>query len=325
MAPKVSVIIRTHNAECFLPALLESLGKQTFQDFEIVAVIHACKDRSESILKAAGARIVQYPTSEAFNYSRALNIGAEAAGGAYLLNLSSHVEIVRADTLAKMLEAIEKEGLAAVTVARRFPREPYSKKEKFGMTDSGNFQGSGGMANFCGLLPRTLWKQHAFPTEVPAVEDSAWATYWIRKGYRTAWLNGHAVAYKNPRYSGKKLVRDRCIIALLLGNQPASITFQQLSSASFKKAKRWTKYMLRNRVWGLFHPILVEATTAFRLRLLSCSTNAQKRWRDKLLRENPGLDTYLRTYVKSWSFNDAEGGMEAQAKTASVSLLSKDE
>jgi glycosyltransferase involved in cell wall biosynthesis len=293
-APAVSIVIRTHNAEAYLPALLQSLRKQTFTDWEIVAVIHKCTDRSEEILKAAGARIIYYPAADSFNYSRALNIGAEAAKGEFLLNLSSHVEFVREDTLEKMVGVIRSEELAAVTVMRRFAGERYSKQEKLAYTTSENFRGSGGLANFCGLIPRALWKKHAFGESIPTVEDSAWAAYWISRGCRTAWLGGHAVIYKNPRFSVEKLVRERCVIALFLSSDCASTTFARLSTWTRKNAKRY----LRSRDPRLWRCVAVEFIASWQLRRLSRSTEKQESIRLKMVHENPGLDEYIKKYVR---------------------------
>ncbi len=292
--PTVSIIIRTHNAEPYLPALLGSLGRQTFTDWEIVAVIHQCSDRSEEILKAARARIVHYPPAEPFNYSRALNLGAEAARGRFLLNLSSHVEFVRDDTIERMLELILAEGIAAVTVMRRFAGERYSKQEKLSYTTVENFGGSGGLANFCGLIPRALWEKHPFPVIVPAVEDTAWAAFWIYRGYRTVWLNGHAVIYKNPRFSVDKIVRDRCVIALFLSND--------ISSAAFAATSRWTrknvKRYLRSLDARLWRSVAVESLASWKLWRLSRSQRMREAIRLRMLHENPGLDEYIEKYAR---------------------------
>jgi glycosyltransferase involved in cell wall biosynthesis len=294
MSALVSIIIRTHNAAAYLPALLESLHRQDFRRWEIVAVIHNCTDRSEQILREAGAQIVYYPSNLDFNYSHALNLGAEASSGKYLLNLSSHVEIVRNDTIGKMVQLLETENLAAVTVMRRFSGERYSRVESIAFTDRNNFRGDGGLANFCGMIPRFLWEQHPFSEAIPAVEDSAWAAYWIYRGHRTGWLHGHAITYKNPRYSVAKLVRDRALIALFLSNDPPSVTFDRLSQWTRGNVKRY----VRSRQFGLLRIAWIELIATWKLLQLSRSIKKQEIIREQMLRDYPQLPEYLETYLK---------------------------
>lgn len=294
MSPLLSIIIRTHNAEAYLSALIASIHRQDFKDWEIIAVLHKCHDGSEAILREAGARIVHYPPDDPFNYSRALNLGAAVSHGKYLLNLSSHIEIVRSDTLPKMIHTMEAGNLAAVTVMRRFLGERYPRREDISFIDQNNFRGEGGLANFCGMIPRQLWEKHPFSEAIPAVEDSAWAAYWINHGYRTAWLGGHAIIYKNPRYSVSKLVRDRALIALFLSNDNPSISFKRLAQWTFGNAKRY----LRSRKSSLLCFVCIELIATCKLLHLSHSTKKQEAIRKQFLRDYPGLAEYIDTYVK---------------------------
>jgi glycosyltransferase involved in cell wall biosynthesis len=50
MPPAVTVSIPIYNAERYLAECIESVKAQTFSDFEVVAVLDGCKDRSEEIL-----------------------------------------------------------------------------------------------------------------------------------------------------------------------------------------------------------------------------------------------------------------------------------
>jgi glycosyltransferase involved in cell wall biosynthesis len=307
MAALVSIIIRAHNAAAYLPALLKSIHLQDFKDWEIVAVVHNCTDASEQILSDAGARIVHYPYDRPFNYSYALNLGADQSQGKYLLNLSSHVEIVRSDTLSKMVQVMESDKLAAITVMRRFPGERYPLKESIAFICIDNFRGEGGLANFCGMIPRLLWKQHPFSEVIPAVEDSAWAAYWINRGHCTGWLHGHAIIYKNPRYSVAKLVRDRVLIALFLSSDYPSESFKRLAQWTFGNVKRY----LRSRHFGLLRFAFIELIATWRLLQLSQSTKKQNAIREQMLQEYPGLNEYVEAYLKkTTTITQATGSMD---------------
>lgn len=49
--PKINIIVPAYNAEVTLPRCIESLLRQTFQDFEIILIDDCCKDQSRTIIK----------------------------------------------------------------------------------------------------------------------------------------------------------------------------------------------------------------------------------------------------------------------------------
>lgn len=293
MAPLLSIIIRTHNAEAYLPELIDSIYRQDFKDWEIIAVLHKCHDGSEAILREAGAKIVHYPPDDPFNYSRALNIGSSVSRGKYLLNLSCHVKFVKANTISRMLANMEINKFAAISVRRRFPREPYSQNEGLDVTNIGNFEGWGGLANYCGMIPKSLWLQQPFHEAIPTVEDCAWAAYWICRGHQTAVLRGHSVLYRNPQYSVYKLFRDRAFIALFLARKMPSDALMELSNFLWNNATK----LLRFRYLEIWPILWIEICASWKLRILSKSRAKQESLRLQMLREYPNLVEYIETNV----------------------------
>ena len=106
--PKVSVIIPVYNVEKYLPECLESLMRQTLEEFEVLCIDDGSTDRSTSILtlySRLDARInVICGTHQGAAASR--NQGIEAAVGEYLYFMDSDDKAV--DTL------LEKAYTAAV-------------------------------------------------------------------------------------------------------------------------------------------------------------------------------------------------------------------
>ncbi|MDD5088925.1 MAG: glycosyltransferase [bacterium] len=87
-APPLSVKIPIYNAERFLAECIRSIQAQTFGDFEVIAVLDGCTDRSEEILmelKDERFRVIKHET----------NRGVVAA-------LNTAVELARAPLLARM-------------------------------------------------------------------------------------------------------------------------------------------------------------------------------------------------------------------------------
>lgn len=76
--PAISVVIPAYNEEKYLPACLKSLQKQTFKDFEIIVVDNNSKDKTASIAKQYGAKVVK-EKHQGMAYSREKGFRASLA------------------------------------------------------------------------------------------------------------------------------------------------------------------------------------------------------------------------------------------------------
>ncbi|MBU0929856.1 MAG: glycosyltransferase [Nanoarchaeota archaeon] len=83
---KLSIIIPTLNEERDLPNLLNSIKKQSFNDYEIIVADNKSKDKTRSIAKKFKCRIVKGGLPP-----EARNNGAKIAKGDYLLFLDADV------------------------------------------------------------------------------------------------------------------------------------------------------------------------------------------------------------------------------------------
>ncbi|NYB51571.1 MAG: glycosyltransferase [Methanobacteriaceae archaeon] len=110
---KLSIIIPTYNEENYLPALLESIKRQEFQDYEIIVADAGSQDRTREIAQEWGCRVV-----EGGMPAEGRNRGAESAKGEYLLFLDSDVILTR-DYLKLCLEEFQqrKLGIAITQIA----------------------------------------------------------------------------------------------------------------------------------------------------------------------------------------------------------------
>ncbi len=80
--PKVSIVIPTLNEQYALPRCLESLDKQSFEDFEVLVVDSGSMDRTVSIARKHGARVLYEPK---LGFAVAKNFGAAEAEGEILV------------------------------------------------------------------------------------------------------------------------------------------------------------------------------------------------------------------------------------------------
>ena len=89
MKYKISVVIRTYNEEKHLAEVLESLKRQTYDNYEIIVVDSQSTDNSVSIAKSYGAKIIPILKDD-FTYSYSSNIGVENSTGDIICFLSGH-------------------------------------------------------------------------------------------------------------------------------------------------------------------------------------------------------------------------------------------
>ena len=95
---KISIILPVYNVEEYLPKCLESLGAQTLDDIEIIAINDGSTDRSGEILDdfrrtCKKKVILRTITNHGVSYAR--NLGASLAGGEYLWFVDSDDRIKR--------------------------------------------------------------------------------------------------------------------------------------------------------------------------------------------------------------------------------------
>ena len=109
MRPKISIIIPTLNEEKFLPILLESIKRQSFQNYEIIVADANSSDRTREIAKTYGCRITKGGSA-----AIGRNNGAKIAKSNILVFLDADVKIKDDDFLKKVYETREEFDCASV-------------------------------------------------------------------------------------------------------------------------------------------------------------------------------------------------------------------
>jgi glycosyltransferase involved in cell wall biosynthesis len=86
--PAISIVIPALNEEQFLPILLDSIGRQTFKDFEVIVADAGSTDKTKTIAKKFGAKVVPGGMP-----GPGRNRGAEVAKGEFLFFFDSDVTL----------------------------------------------------------------------------------------------------------------------------------------------------------------------------------------------------------------------------------------
>ena len=190
---RVSVIIRSKNEERLLGRTLESLERQSFQDFEVVLVDSGSTDTTLDIAKKfTRVRIVEIP-ERFFTYGYALNVGVRCAVGQIFVNLSAHCVPINSHYLEYILEHLSDHSVAGV-YGRQLPLPEHCHHPRVVLTlaDYDKCWGSElkvqtdnyFFSNANAAIRRSLWEDLKFDETLPYCEDWAWAKEVQRIGYK---------------------------------------------------------------------------------------------------------------------------------------------
>ncbi len=189
---KASIIIRTYNEEKHLGNLLAALERQTFKDFETIVVDSGSSDRTVEIARAGRVKIIEIE-SRNFTFGHALNVGAEAASGDYLVFASAHVLPVDEHWLEKLLVSFADKRVAMVygrqlgVVGVSKFSEQMDFRRLFGTSEYNSNAPLYYANNANSAVRRDVWEKRRFDEYLFGLEDIEWAGAAVRDGYRVSY------------------------------------------------------------------------------------------------------------------------------------------
>lgn len=160
--PKVTVIVVTWNQRHLLEECLESLRKQTFQDFETIVVDNASEDGARELLEnLKSERLRVFSNAANRGFCAANNQGIRAARGEFiaLLNNDAAAEPGWLEALVAAIDADPAAGMAASKIVRYDDPQIIDKTGHLIYFDGQN-RGRGTGAKDCGQydgLRDTAW------------------------------------------------------------------------------------------------------------------------------------------------------------------------
>jgi glycosyltransferase involved in cell wall biosynthesis len=110
-SPRVSVIVAAYNAASDLPATLESVRRQTLENFEVLIVDDGSSDTTAAIAEGFAARDSRFRVirQENAGVGGARNTGIRQARGEFIAPLDSD-DLWEPEKLAKQVEVMERSG-----------------------------------------------------------------------------------------------------------------------------------------------------------------------------------------------------------------------
>jgi glycosyltransferase involved in cell wall biosynthesis len=184
--PECTVIIRAYNEEEHIGRLLSGLLQQTVRDVEIIVVDSGSTDATLSIVSRFPVKIIRI-NPEQFTFGRSLNYGCAAAASPFLVFASAHVYPVYPDWLGEMIKGFDDPAVALVYGKQRGNRRTrFSEQQQFAKMFPENSvpeQRHPFCNNANAAVRRSLWEEHNYDEELSGLEDLAWATWAVEKGY----------------------------------------------------------------------------------------------------------------------------------------------
>lgn len=105
--PKVSILLASYNHAAFIKRTIESIQRQTFQDFEIIVVIDGSTDNTREVLNSiVDERLHVYELPYNQGISAASNEGLKHCNGEYIAILDSD-DMFREDKLSRQVEFLD--------------------------------------------------------------------------------------------------------------------------------------------------------------------------------------------------------------------------
>jgi glycosyltransferase involved in cell wall biosynthesis len=189
--PEISVVIRTFNEEKFLPALLDALNLQFFQDFETIVVDSGSMDRTREIATQKADKLLPIESHD-FTFGHSLNVGIQEASGKYIAIASAHTLPFNEHWLGKLIEPLHDNNTAMV-----YGRQIGGKLSKFSETQDMRRTFGPKRAvlrppkffanNANSAVRKDLWLEHPFDESLLGLEDIEWAKYWMERSYQVVY------------------------------------------------------------------------------------------------------------------------------------------
>ena len=235
---KVSIIIRTLNEEKYLPACLEAIKSQNFNnEMEIIVVDSGSNDGTLEICADYNVKIIQIKQSE-FTYGRALNIGCERSQSEILVFLSAHCIPNTADWLNNLTKPLFENkadyvygsqrgriGVNTLSECRDLIGKYQDRKLKVGSHHNIN--------NSNAAIKKDIWQKFKFDEFVLGREDLVLALTLQNENFKVDYtpcaqvehLHGERWAQIKNRFARETVVESKLIGTTLSFNIRTMISF----------------------------------------------------------------------------------------------------
>lgn len=272
MFPSVSTIILTMNAEKNIAPLIQSLQNQTIAPCEIIVADSESVDKTVSIAKDLGAKILPIRRDE-FNHGGTRDYALKQSTGEYVLFLTHDAVPANNVLIERMVDALEGAPKMAVVYGRQLPKGDATYMER--LVRDYNYPAEGHvyemkdipahgiktffMSDVCALYRRDVYEKiGGFETDIKTNEDMFYAANAINNGYAVGYAANAEVVhshnfslreqYQRNFIQGYEIERHKKLLSSASGENVSQ------NSEGMKLVKNVTKKMLsKGRVFSWIH------------------------------------------------------------------------
>ena len=184
--PSVSIVIRCYNEVDHIGNLLKEVFAQSYEGFEVVVVDSGSDDGTLELVQKFDVRL-EHIRKEDFTFGRSLNQGCRAAKGQILVFVSAHCIPTSNDWLESLVRGFDDEKVAAVYgMQRGIPESHFSERQIFRrwFPEESTPRQEGPFCNNANCaIRKSLWEEYAYDEALTGLEDVAWASEMVRRGW----------------------------------------------------------------------------------------------------------------------------------------------
>lgn len=206
--PEVTVLIRILNPGDDLPALLDSLSRQTMAPREVLVVDSGSTDGSAQLAESRGARLVHIAPAQ-FTHARSTNLGFREARGDVVAMLSQDA-LPRHDRWLEELVAPLADPAVGAVFGRQVARPVCFPIERWEIERSYPVSGRPQVvySNVNSAARRSVWETRPFDESLSIAEDRVWALSLQEQGHRVEYVPNAEVLHSHT-YTLREVYR-RC-------------------------------------------------------------------------------------------------------------------
>jgi HEAT repeat protein/GT2 family glycosyltransferase len=183
---EISVIVRFHNEEKYLDAVMQALSLQDFPwgEYEIIGVDNRSEDNSRMIVNQYTTKVLSIDN---YQPGKALNLAISQASGKYIAILSAHTIPASRKWMATLYKHMATPKIAGVYGAQLYHINAKFLDKRdldiFARNQPRIERVNSDFWNANSMFPRVVWEKQPFDERVFELEDHYWTKILLPLGY----------------------------------------------------------------------------------------------------------------------------------------------
>lgn len=210
--PRVSVVMRSKNADWVIGQALAALFSQDFKDFELIVVDSGSTDRTLELVRQYPHRLVQIAPEEYFP-GRVLNVAAEECKSEIIVFQNSDGVPLATNTLSRLIAPFSDPNVVA-SLTRQLPRPDadtwVQRDYAVSFPEAHETPAWITLSLPMAAVRRSAWEKHRFYTDAWGSEDTEWGEWARKNNLKIAYVHDalimHSHNYTHEQLYGRRFI-----------------------------------------------------------------------------------------------------------------------